>query len=118
MTLGLSATLILGDSECQRVGGRGQTSFHMWAGPSQQPGSFLLLWASACPGEVMTVLPLGVLRGPEPHCRVQAWSSLPLPPCWTLSASQPLSVPRFAHLSTLMTSVPAGQVAMLSKGPL
>lgn len=115
MALGVSATLILGDSECQRVGGQGQLSFHMWAGPSQQPGSFLLLWASAYPGEVLTVFPLGVLRGPEPRCR--AWSSLPLPPCCTLSASHPLSVPRFAHLSTLMTSVPAGQV-MRSKGPL
>lgn len=86
------------------------------SGPSQQPGS-LLLWASPAPGEVLAVAPTGGVAGPGPCSSVQARSPL-LPSCWSPSASHPLSLPQSAHLSTPVMSVPAGQVAMLSKEAL
>lgn len=89
----------------------------MWASPSQQPGSLLLLWASPAPGEVLAVAPTGgaARPGPQQGAGPEPTPSILLEPqCLTSS----LPLPQFAHLSTPVTSVPAGQVAMLSKETL
>lgn len=51
---------------------------------------------------------------PAPACRPGAHSLCVLCP----SASHTLSLPQFAHLSAPVTSVTAGQVAVLSEEPL
>lgn len=86
-------------------------------GPSSSPA------LSCCSGPRLPLvkcwqwLPPEVLLGlgPAAACRPGAHSFHPV---GAPSASHPLSLPQFAHLSTPVTSVPAGQVAMLSKETL